>query len=469
MRIGALGRASFAITSGDVTLLVDPLLHELHREGAHDVYPPRELELSNMPPVSGVVLSRAHLGSFDPASLGTIPREVPVIAVDDPVLVGALQGLGFGTIHRLDPFEEVTFGDLRIVGTPAGTRRPELGLLFVEGESVVWNMVETSPSPEEIRRVKGKHPKIDVAISPWQPVRDSAIGAPPTFPFEAYEEALRRIAHVAPAWLAAGVSGFRALAPYELTNHRLFPVTRERYVHDVAQLLPELGPRTLALDPGDALDVRGGEVSFERAALDYCKAAGPYRWEELAFRPYDLGAPVPEQDEGFTDEACGAAVAQLFSEALPEFIREHLDELDWHRRFGVLQQVEVVFSDRRRYWTIDFRAEEPFVREERSPLALGCTMVTASLLLRLVANMASVEHGIVSGQLRLYGHHYAVSRAGLLRPPPGALVDTLARMFGHDDSLTRVITSQITELVAASLSAEAATDPPHEAGGASGR
>ena len=433
MRLEFLGHASLLLRSGDVALLFDPLLFGVHHQGLYDLYPPRELDVAAMPAIDAVVLSHAHRDHFDLESIARLDRRTPILAAQDPDLLGCLAGLGFDQVQPLAAGVPFTAGAATITPTAPADGAIEHGFLIEEGGAVVWNLVDTFPSAATIAEVKRRVGAVDLLLAPWQPLQDATFpsGAPVVFPHDMYRVVLDNILQIAPRALVPGACGFRAIGPAAWTNHLIFPVTRDRFLADVAAAAPHLAGHLLVMEPGDALHVAPGVLARELGLLPYCRSdRAAYRWEELAYRPFDLGPPVVEpRGEAFTRDACLPALRDFFL-ALARHVEDDPEVFVWHRRFGVVRQYEVVFAaGDRHFWVLDLRGERPELREERSPLALAHTLLPASLLIGLIAGTIAWDYALLSGELRQHDHTYRVDDAGL-RLPHRRLIDPLAHLLG---------------------------------------
>lgn len=437
MRLEFLGHASLALRSGEVCVLFDPLLFGVHHEGLYDIYPPRRLDLAALPPIDAVVLSHAHRDHFDPESIARLHSATPILAAADPLLLGCLAGLGFTQVQPLADWAPITAGAATITPTPAADGAVEHGFVVQEQGRTVWHLVDTFPSSGTIAEVKRRFGPIDVLIAPWQPLQDATFpsGVPVHFPHDMYRAALCNILQIAPRALVPGACGFRALGPAAWTNHLIFPVTRPRFLADIAAAAPALAEHTLVMEPGDALALAPGVLSRERGLVDYCACdRDAYRWEELAFRPFELGAPVVEpRGNAFARAHCFEAVADFFV-ALGRAIGDDPEGYVWHRRWRAIRQYEVVFAGgEREFWVANFGAEQ-IVRPGRSPLATAHTILPASLLIGLVAGTISWDYAVLSGELRQHDHTYRVDDAGLHTPAGRRPADPLALMLGSREA-----------------------------------
>lgn len=448
MRLEALGHASFIVRAGDAILCFDPLLFDPHHEGLYEVYPPRNLDLGALPALDALVISHAHADHLDPDSLAFFARDLPVIAADDPLLRGCLEGLGFENIIVARNFEPITIGNAVLIPTPAAPGAREHGFIVHDGERTLWHLVDTIPEPGSIAAVLSRYPEIDVLIAPWQPLQDAALsaGEPIVFPYEMYGRLLTNIAQIAPRVLVPGACGFRAVGAAAFTNHLIFPVTRQRFVSDVARVVPQLQDAVLVMEPGDSFTFQPGLTSVESGILPFCHIErGSYDWRALAFRPFELGFPVLEhRGAAFSKAECAEAAGVFLQKTLLEAIAEQRQYFTWHHKWQVVRQYEVVFAEgEREFWTLDFRSDPPTVSQGASALATAHTLLPASLLVGLVAGTISWDYAILSAELRRYDHSYLATESGLRRPAPGLLFEPMTLLFGTSDAAEFALAQQL--------------------------
>ncbi len=439
MKIESLGHANLLVHGKQGVVLFDPLLYGIHQEGLYDIFPPRELDLHALPPIDVVVISHAHRDHFDPDSLALLPREIPIIAAADPLLLGCLDGLGFENIAQATNFSPITVGSLTLLPTPSSPGALEHGFVLIEDDVAVWNLVDTFPNREVIARVVALCGGIDLLIAPWQPLQDTTLssGTPVHFPFGMYERMMATIQQVEPRYFVPGACGFRAVGRAAFTNHLLFPVTRERFLFDLRQAAPKTAETAVFLDAGDALTLETGRILHEKQLSRFCRHERiPDAWRVLEFRPHELGFAVAEhRGVDFSREQCHEALASLFEQTLQQKLHDERARYSWHRRWQVIRQYEVVYhGGERAYWTVDFRETPAVVRTGPSPLALAHTACPASLLVGLIAGTISWDFACMSGELRRYDHTYMFNEAGMSRPTSVSLDDPLAELFSGEQA-----------------------------------
>lgn len=433
MKLEMLGHANLLVRTQAGSLLFDPLFYGVHHEGVYDVYPERELSLASLPHFDAVVLSHAHADHFDLPSVNLLPRSVPILIPDDGEMRACVEGLGFRDIITLHDFETLTIGELKLTPTPASVGAREHGFVLEHEGVRVWNMIDSFPSEAAVAAVLERHGPIDLLLSPWQPLHDSAVslGAIPMFPHAMYSRILTTIAQVRPRLLVPGACGFRAVGPAAWTNRLLFPLTRERFVHDLALLDPELAANVQVLEPGDGLTITRDGVAFDSALLGYVRAKHEYDWRERAFRPLDLlGPALVEHREAASLAECGDALRSLFEQELPAFVEAHPSLFRWHRQWRPIRQYEVVFAGGERLtWSAGFSADGLTVTPGDSPLRTCFSSMTAGLLIGLIGGALSWDFAEMSGELRRIDFTYDVDARGLRLPHTIGLEDPLAVML----------------------------------------
>ncbi|PRQ05838.1 putative Rieske 2Fe-2S iron-sulfur protein [Enhygromyxa salina] len=445
-----LGHANLLIRTDGGAVLFDPLFHDEHHEGVYDVYPPRRVDIQALPDFDVVVLSHAHADHFDLPSISLLPRRIPVLVPADPDMIACLRGLGFAQVVPVEDLEPVTIGELELVPTPASAGAREHGFLVRHGGVTVWNMVDTFPSLSAIDGVLRAFGAIDVLLAPWQPLHDTGVssGIGPQFPHRMYSRILAMIGRINPRVLVPGACGFWAIGVAAWTNAALFPLTRERFVSDLAGLDPDLAQRVLTLEPGDAITASPRGISHEQGLLNYVSTTRDYDWRDRAFRPLDLLGPPLQEHRGETASVgeCEAAIQSLFEDVLPEFIAENSGAFSLHQRWQLVRQYEVVFdAGERRYWTTRFEDGGLVAAPGEDPLRTAYTVISAGLLIGLIAGSVSWEYAEMSGELRRFDFSYIVDERGLHVPQLG-LADPLAALLGSQSSLEQFRANKIEAL-----------------------
>jgi hypothetical protein len=308
MELLFLGHQSWWVRSGDVTVLIDPVLtdHFGHRTSL-PVHPPRDLDVDGLLPIDLVVLSHEHNDHLDLPSLARLPRAVPILVAPllPGVFVRAIERLGF-SVHRADPEVALSAGLLSIQLLPGASRAPVsegrvAQILLTErlGEepSTVLIGVDTAISSHTTRAMhRGELPTPDLVIVanntqlPPPGVVGSSRDLLAPDPGEGFvgihllqDLCIRYVAELPrPPTIALCGGGFLDThelgVPYAFDNHpHLAGLARA-----LAPGRPVLGP-----EPGDRLHIKAGHIQL----IQQAHPAVRLREDELAAR---RARPAPQ-------------------------------------------------------------------------------------------------------------------------------------------------------------------------------
>jgi hypothetical protein len=356
------------IEGGGASVLVDPVFADPF-EGDMVSCPTRVVHVDALPPIDAIFLSHGHHDHCDLPSLRRLPRTTPIYCPDDPLLLKRLGGEGFSRLEVMRPFERLAIKRLTILPA-AAVDDDELGMVFAGDGVAVWDQVDTAAAPEACRRIflaMGKMP--DVTICPFNPLLEHTelwveeVG----FPTERYERLLEAAIASGARAIVPGSSGQRhGGADDDWKNHREFPVSRQRFLHDLAALAPEI--QGVLLNPGEALVVSSARVHTEPTRVAETLADDEHLIE---FAPTPAPPLVDDNPRSFPEDIMRAHLEVILGEHWPAALKERLTpRFDgpwrhlWSRRATV--QVEAVFpSGAERAWHI--AAWHPEVRVAAGP------------------------------------------------------------------------------------------------------
>src|SRR5262249_47694601 len=115
-----LAHHGWLISTPTTNLLVDPSLQD--RFGFTDaveirMYPPRRFAWDKSPAIDAVFITHEHEGHFDPATLSTLDRRVPIYlsARSSFAISRALTEMGFETIRLANAGQRIAIGDLELL------------------------------------------------------------------------------------------------------------------------------------------------------------------------------------------------------------------------------------------------------------------------------------------------------------------------------------------------------------------
>ncbi|MCX4241314.1 MBL fold metallo-hydrolase [Paraliomyxa miuraensis] len=447
MIIDMIGHATVMVETVDRRILFDPVLFDTHHDGLFAAHPPRELEFERMPPPDTVVVSHQHLDHFDVRSLAMLPRAAEVLVPEDGLLRKTLAELGFARVHALPPLSRVSLGRTGIFTTPSQAPVVEIGFVVSDPGGTCWNAVDTVLTPETTGIVTRLFGTLDLMLAAWQPLLElEAVSAgAPGFPLRSYGGLLQRVMETNPRAVIPSSCGFAYRGASEWLNHRVFPVTRERFVHDLEQAHPPLRDRVLTLDPGDRVVLEDGVARRVVGGCPWVEGR-PAPPDALDFWPVGEGPLLDAPPEWGNEAEVAAAVEHTLHSALPEAIAEHSGLATTLARWGARYQLQVVGgspSHPRTWWfCCEFAEDGPRIHHRRDPLANVLARITASGLAGLALGRHDWDRVHLGGHYQAFDRLYRATPAGLARPegvhPPEPLMlvfparSTFAAMRSHE-------------------------------------
>ncbi len=460
MKLHFLGHATMLIETADCNVLFDPVLGDEFGEACFAIRPPRRVLPSLPAAVDVVVISHRHLDHFDVRSLARLPRAATVLVPEDPLLTRTLARLGFTDVHAVDELTEIEIGRTVLLSTRSELRLPEHGWVVATPEATLWNQVDTIVSLSTIVAVRDRFPRIDLLLTPWQPMLEMShqTGKGLRFPHREYGRLLDAVAQVGPRAVAPGANGFEYLRDAAWLNDVVFPADRERFCRDVVDACPSLAGHVLALEPGDVLALGRDGVARSAAASPFVeRVARPSAAQRFCPVSFD-GRLVDDDPFGFGRARVEAVVAGELGGGLERFVREHLHTLFRdHARWCVRYALHVVFPDRCERLVLDLDASGVSrVTDDGGPAPNYQTWITASALCGLATARVSWDAVAFGGRYRSSSHVYRATPHGLVRPTHSNLNDPLFLRFPEDELLDRVIDREVDEVLAVHAAAPAA-------------
>lgn len=393
MRVTLLGHASVYIEMHRTRCLMDPVFHDPFEDTAVVSCPRRTIDLDAIPPVDLLVISHGHLDHFDIPSLAHVAKKsrqhCDVLCPQDKVIIYALERLGFRKVHPEAPRKHFQFANYELLTTYSHvTNVIELGVVFKDRSGTFWNQVDTVIAPETIpgtlERIGGT---VDLLFAMYASQNFQFFESRGTgFPHKMHEMNLSNVMLIRPRLAVPGSAGFRfAGKGMEWCNEFLFPMSRERFVADLAQLAPDI-PTRMA-NPGDVFEIEGGRVTHQPAASRIARTVE----DDTNLLRFDPTASIPPlsdpNPEGVSTEKLRAAVTESI-DRFASWVRrvisgeEQDPVLEEYRKLGASYAVGVVFPDGPEQWLrIDFGAEPRFERTEgcARPSDAGHRIVASAL------------------------------------------------------------------------------------------
>ena len=431
MQIQTIGHASIFVETQDCRIIMDPILFSPHAEGIEDICPKREVILENIPEFDLLIISHRHLDHFDIRSLAALPKDVDVLIPQDKLLKDCLTKLGYSNIYMLKDADEVKIGSTRLLVTRSENRVPEYGILFADPSGVFWNQVDSVVSLDTINFVRSKYPQIDFLLAPWQPMLETNYqnNESLSFPYVEYNNLLENISLIRPKAIAPGANGFKLVDGSAWLNQVVFPVSREQFCRDVAITCPEVKDNVFALDPGDILAFERDEFSYMPEKSTFVRKLESDR-QELQFSPVNVGLSIIDQNtDNYDVYEMQAVIEEEINSELPKFLAENKDTFVEYYRWQVVYQLEVIFPDCIRYWSLDFSQTDVEITPGKSSLANFLTTITASSFYGLIKQFKGWDFAHLGGNFRSYKKIYVATSMGIAIPHERQIADLFDLRF----------------------------------------
>jgi hypothetical protein len=206
-----------------------------------------------------------------------------------------------------------------------------------------------------------------------------------SFPHQMHAMNLNNVMAIRPRMTVPGSAGFRfAGTGMEWCNAFLFPMSRERFVADLARVAPEL--KTCLANPGDMFEIERGKVKHHVAASKIARTLE----DDTQLLRFDPTAPIPSlldpNPGGLSTQRLVAGVEDCVTEFLGFVRTAYLSGdpvLDEYRRLRATYAVGVVFGDGAEHWVhLTFASDAPVITrtEKHCPPADAGHRIVASAL-----------------------------------------------------------------------------------------
>ncbi len=371
MLVTALGHATALVEVDRANILVDPVLGDELGEGLLVPCPARTLDLARLPRIDLVTLTSIHHDHVDFASLARLPRDCRIVCPRSPTLEYALGRLGFTRVLAVAPNTRVKIGRSEILTTLSVRSPTELGIVIKDPSGIFWHQGDSVPSPENIDHLRRTVGNIDLLFAAYAVQSFAYYGSQRArYPTQYLHGAATCAERIAPRLVVPASAGFRYRAPMDWVNSFVFPISRERYLDELARVAPGL-KRDIG-NPGDVFEIRAGAVLRKPGASPIVTSMTDDT-HRIAFDPTSFVPPSADPNlDGYPEDELRRDVEALFDE-LSAFVREGYDGTDAalreYRRIRTTYGLGVVFPDgAHRSITIDFAGATPKItRSEGGP------------------------------------------------------------------------------------------------------
>lgn len=297
-----LGHQGWLFASGEARLLVDPLLTEgfcdTGRVGR--VFPPRQFDFAQFPPIDGVFFSHEHDDHFAIATLERLERRIPVfLSSRSSRAARAILGeMGFD-VTLLEPGGGVSVGSLALYGfSPDHLASDNMDewdvlpyLIFDRaGHGSFFSHVDVEPSSRVEQAARGLIPRPGLVCwannaGNWSFMQGGVASEPPDSA-RVTELVLRHYRAVCKDWgapqaLLCSGGGMSFDGAREWLNRNVFTADSNEICASLAARVPE-GTFSAPM-PGQTFRMESGRLVSANGAADFLRAAPPSEWPARRF------------------------------------------------------------------------------------------------------------------------------------------------------------------------------------------
>jgi UDP-MurNAc hydroxylase len=449
MKVHMIGHASLWVETQDARILMDPVLWDPFCEGLNETCPKREVIPEKLPEFDVLVISHQHLDHFDLPSLAYLPKHVDVFLPEDPLILDALQSLGYRNLYPLREFQKVKIGSTVLMTTRSEVRVPEFGMVFADPSGIFWNTVDTYFAPPTIAKVKEEFEQINFLLTTWHISLETKyqLNQDFSFPYDLYTHLFQLIQLVDPIAVSPGAQGWKYINEAAWQNQTVFPVNRERFCHDLAHALPQIRDHIYVLDPGDILSFDRESYQLNLGACDYVHKVIDDR-ELIEFCPVNVGKVLKDINPKHHDiVVMHQMIESAIVQDLSVFLEENLvQKFGNHVQWQVIYQLEVIFPNGVRKWFIDFSEPDIKIREGRHPLANYFVYLTASAFYDLIQANHDWDYLYCGGEYRQFHTVFQLTPTGLKKPSDGLLSDPISMRYLSQHIAEKRIQAEIAQL-----------------------
>ena len=321
MKVTLLGHASILVEMDGGTCLMDPVFSDPFEEGAVVSCPKRTVYPDRLPPIDILIVSHRHPDHFHIPSLARVSRDADAICPADPLIVYALEKLGFTHIHPVYPMGPILSPNYELYPTQSeSTAVQEFGMIFKDRSGTFWNQVDTFLSNETIAAVKKRFTGIDLHFAMYASQNLEFFESRSTnFPYSQHARNLEAALLIDPQVVAPAAAGFRFCRDHSWLNAFLFPISRERFLSDLKDLRPDLD--TQVMNPGDTFTLEDGRITYQPGASDLAvmEIEDTYRLQ------FDPTAPIPDltdpNPDGYAHQHLTRTVARFITRGMATYVK----------------------------------------------------------------------------------------------------------------------------------------------------
>lgn len=395
MRATLLGHACWLFEADGCTLLTDPVFVDPFEEGAVVSCPKRSVDPSRLPPIDAIFISHRHLDHLDFPTLSSIVPKPPVLCPDDPYVVACLRELGFADVRVMRAREPVRIGGTTLAAVPSYAEGlVENAVVIADSTGVILNQVDCPFDGETLTWLRRTFGRPDVHLAMYASQGFGFFEGRRDDTGQTYALNVHTVLALGARAVVPASAGFRFADDVGWWNAHLFPVSRERFLDDLARLAPDA--LRLAMDPGDVLLLDGPVIGMEEQTSPFCRMEEDDTWRLT----HDPHAPIPplEDDNGggypppLLREIVGGLVEGSFRAYVERVIGEDpvVGEYVLH---GATYALEVVFPEGEpTAWTLSFSRDGSFAMARGRPRSTP--EVRLAVAASALADLTQGRHGV---------------------------------------------------------------------------
>ena len=359
MKVTLLGHASILVELDGATCLMDPVFSDPFEEGAVVSCPKRTVYTDRLPPIDILIVSHRHPDHFHIPSLAQVSRDADAICPADPLIVYALEKLGFTHIHPVYPMGPILSSDYELYPTRSeSTTVQEFGMIFKDHSGTFWNQVDTFLSNETIDVVKKRFTNINLLFAMYASQNLEFFESRSTqFPYSQHGRNLATALLINPELVAPGAAGFRFCSDHSWLNAFLFPISRERFLSDLKDLRPHLS--TQIMNPGDTFTLDNGQIIYQPGVSE----VAVMEIEDTYHLQFDPTAAIPDltdpNPDGYSHQHLAQSIDRFITKGMARYLKQGYQTRDkvvnLYRDHHVHYNIAIVFpQDENKSYRFEF-------------------------------------------------------------------------------------------------------------------
>lgn len=388
MKLTKLAHAGIQVQTKECNVIMDPIFEKSF--GAYFKFLPDfkfNLKEFKRQKWDIVIISHDHVDHFSPQTLKLFDKKTLfVIPESNMTLHKILSFMGFNNLIGLKPYQTFKYKDLTLTATPSIPSLNEMGIVFESRKKRIWNFVDSLPTDSEVKKIKNKFKKFDVALVFYQQLREYIIHhnlLTGGFLAPAYIKHLDRVQSILPNITIPSACGW-AFEEGSWVNRVMFPISPFEFIEDLKK--KNIKTKGLYLWPGEEIDL---SKSNKKTSSKFIATQGPKAPEKL-----DLWRPHYEIPELTDKNPLNLPLSEVkktidvITKEMFEFIKSMKEDemLSPYYRNRIHWILEIIFPDKsRKFLYVHFDPKKVTVRTQKPKGQFYSlhTLVTASTVVNI--------------------------------------------------------------------------------------